>query len=181
MQDERRLAVERAYRDHVDDVYRVARAILGDAEAASDVTHEAYARAYERWDRYDPRRPVRPWLQGIAANLALDALRRRRVRRIVARLEDVGDLAHGDQLDPASDIVRRHAVEDGLATLRPEVRAALVLRHYHGYDYAEIASLLGTSPGNVGSMLSRGHAALRACLAAVLDEAPAALARRAVR
>ena len=45
--------------------------------------------------------------------------------------------------------------------LKPEARAALVLRHYYGYDYAEIARFLRTSPGNVGSILSRAHATLR--------------------
>ena len=48
-----------------------------------------------------------------------------------------------------------------LADLKPDVRAALVLRHYYGYDYAEIAGFLRTSPGNVGSILSRAHASLR--------------------
>ena len=37
----------------------------------------------------------------------------------------------------------------------------LVLRHYYGYDYAEIAGFLRTSPGNVGSILSRAHGSLR--------------------
>ena len=51
-----------------------------------------------------------------------------------------------------------------MADLKPDVRAALVLRHYYGYDYAEIAGFLRTSPGNVGSILSRAHATLRARL-----------------
>jgi DNA-directed RNA polymerase specialized sigma24 family protein len=39
-----------------------------------------------------------------------------------------------------------------------------VLRHYYGYEYAEIAAFLGTKPGSVGSTLSRAHAQLRAAL-----------------
>jgi hypothetical protein len=49
----------------------------------------------------------------------------------------------------------------------------VVLRHFYGYDYAEIASFLGTNPGNIGSLLSRAHADLRRLLAA---ESPAAKA-----
>ena len=47
----RRQAIERAYREHADDVYRVAYAILRDPDAAMDVTQEAFARAFERWEQ----------------------------------------------------------------------------------------------------------------------------------
>lgn len=156
----RREAVEQAYREHRDDVYRVAYAILRDTEAAGDATHETFARAFERWDRYDANRPLRPWLHAIAVHEALDAARRRRVRLLaMPALVNQSRTAAGD--DPEAIASRRHLVDEALSTLRPAVRAALVLRHYYGYDYAEIAQQLGTSPGNVGSMLSRGHAALR--------------------
>ncbi len=178
-EDELRLAaVDRAYRDHVDDVYRVAFAILREPESASDAVHEAFARAFERWDRYDSARPLRPWLQRIVVNVALDAIRRRKVRAIaVTPLEEdrtgasrgvvgrVAGMDEGRSGDPATWVAQRALVDEGLAALGPAPRAAIVLRHYYGYDYAEIAAALGTSEGNVGSMLSRAHATLRARLA----------------
>lgn len=164
----RRTAVERAYREHADGAYRIAYAILRDPEEASDAVHEAFARAYRSWERYDEQRPLGPWLGRIVARVSLDAARRRRVRSIRAVRMDHRDSAggRGDGWagDPAGPVERRRIVEDCLDSLRPEARAALVLRHYHGYDYAEIAAALGTSPGNVGSILSRAHAALRARL-----------------
>ena len=78
--DLRRQAVERAYREHADDVYRVAYAILRDPDAAADATHDTFARAFERWEQYDANRPLRAWLHGIVTHAALDAVRRRRVR-----------------------------------------------------------------------------------------------------
>jgi RNA polymerase sigma-70 factor (ECF subfamily) len=156
----RREAVDRAYREHHDDVYRVAYAILRDAEAAVDATHETFARAFERWERYDDRRPLRAWLHGIATHEALDTLRRRRVRQIATPVLASLQAAR-DGGDPQAVASQRALVSDALAALQPAVRAALVLRHYYGYDYAEIAAQLGTSPGNVGSMLSRAHATLR--------------------
>jgi RNA polymerase sigma-70 factor (ECF subfamily) len=171
----RRSAVERAYRDHADHVYRVAFAILHDSEAASDATHDAFARAYERWEQYDANRPLRAWLHGIVAHAALDAIRRRRVRERTARaLGHVSELTEDSRAgDPAGDAVRHRVVEEGLATLTPQARAVVVLRHYYGYDYAEIASFLQTSPGNVGSLLSRAHADLRLQLAVGSDADPA--------
>ena len=59
-----------------------------------------------------------------------------------------------------------------LGDLKPDARAALVLRHYYGYDYAEIAAVPADEPGNVGSILSRAHATLRARLAAEATEPP---------
>jgi RNA polymerase sigma-70 factor (ECF subfamily) len=169
----RRAAVDSAYRDHADDVFRVAYAILRDSDAAADATHDTFARAYERWDQYDADRSLRAWLHGIVTNASLDALRRRRVRaRTVAIVGRVGEIASGGAApDPAPEIVRRHVVDAGLAAIAPTARAAVVLRHYYGYDYAEIAAFLRTSPGNVGSILSRAHAELRHRLAA---EAPPA-------
>ena len=66
--------------------------------------------------------------------------------------------------DPADAAVERDRLAAALGDLRPDARAALVLRHYYGYDYNEIAGFLRTSPGNVGSILSRAHGSLRARL-----------------
>jgi RNA polymerase sigma-70 factor (ECF subfamily) len=181
-QDLRWQAVERAYRDHADDVYRVALAILRDPDEAVDATHDTFARAFDRWHQYDADRSLRAWLHGIVSNAAIDDLRRRRVRRLsapaIGRLSDPSEGA-----DPAVEVTARDLVEEALSTLEPNARAALILRHYYGYDYAQIAAFLGTSPGNVGSILSRSHATLRRRLeAADVDTAtdPAA-SRRATR
>ena len=162
----RRSAVERAYRDHVDDVYRVAFAILREPEAASDATHEAFARAFERWHQYDANRSLRAWLHGIASHTALDMLRRRGVReRAIPILGRVAEIGRREGPDPAVAAAEREVVEEGLAQLQPRARAVLVLRHYYGYDYADIAEFLGTSSGTVGSLISRAHADLRRLLA----------------
>ncbi|HEY8239617.1 MAG TPA: RNA polymerase sigma factor [Candidatus Limnocylindrales bacterium] len=156
-------AADQAYRDHANDVYRVAYGILRDPDEALDATHDTFARAWERWDQYDSQRPLRGWLHGIVVHVSLDQLRRRRVRRLalpqlgrspVARLET-------STADIADDVVRREVVDRALDELKPSVRATLVLRHYYGYDYAEIGSMLGVSSGTVGSTLSRAHAVLR--------------------
>ena len=162
-------AVEVAYRDHADDVYRVALAILRDPETAVDITHDTFARAFDRWEQYDSARPLRAWLHGIVSHAALDALRRRRVR--AHALQTSGRIREADVVgrlegDPALQVAETDAIDAALAELKPDARAALVLRHYYGYDYAEIAGFLRTSPGNVGSVLSRAHATLRVRLAA---------------
>jgi RNA polymerase sigma-70 factor, ECF subfamily len=169
---ERDRAADQAYRDHANDVYRVAYGILRDPDDALDATHEAFARAWERWDQYDSQRPLKGWLHGIVVHLALDQLRRRRVRRLALPvLGRATTLERTTQPDPADEVSRRQIVDRALDGLRPEVRATLVLRHYYGYDYAQIGTFLGISSGTVGSTLSRAHAAIRRRLEA---EDPAA-------
>lgn len=157
-------AADQAYRDHANDVYRVAYGILRDPDEALDATHDTFARAWERWDQYDSQRPLKGWLHGIVVHLSLDQLRRRRVRRLALPLlgrSTVAPIESSMNRDPADDVARRQLVESVLDGLRPEVRATLVLRHYYGYDYAQIGSLLGMSSGTVGSTLSRAHTAIR--------------------
>ena len=157
-------AVDLAYREHAPEVYRVAFGVLRDRDEAMDATHDAFARAWERWDQYDSQRSLLAWLHGIVVHVALDQLRRRRVRHLAipalgrASLDDIGGRPG---LDPASDFARREVVDGALASLEPRTRAALVLRHYYGYDYTQIGAFLGMGSGTVGSTLSRAHALLR--------------------
>ncbi len=169
-------AVERAYRDYADDVYRVAFAILRDPDGAIDITHDTFARAFEHWDQYDANRPLRAWLHGIVSHAALDALRRRRVRAVA--LPSIGAIREAivsrddavTEPDPAARIVDRDEIATAIRDLRPDARAALVLRHYYGYDYEQIGRFLKTSSGNVGSILSRAHSSLRARLTYVASD-----------
>lgn len=135
----RREAVERAYRDHADDVYRIALAILHDPDAAVDATHDTFARAFERWEQYDANRPLRAWLHGIVSHAALDQVRRRTVRTrampIVGRILEMPVASAGDHADPALEIAQRDLIAGALAGLKPDARAALVLRHYYGHYY----------------------------------------------
>ena len=174
---ERDRVADQAYRDHANDVYRVAYGILRDPDDALDATHDTFARAWERWDQYDSQRPLKGWLHGIVVHLALDQLRRRRVRRLALPVlgRATATLERTTQPDAADEVARRQIVERALDGLRPEVRATLVLRHYYGYDYAQIGTFLGISSGTVGSTLSRAHAAIRRRLQAE-DPAAAELA-----
>jgi RNA polymerase sigma-70 factor, ECF subfamily len=179
-------AADQAYRDHANDVYRVAYGILRDPDEALDATHDTFARAWERWDQYDSQRPLRGWLHGIVVHVALDQLRRRRVRRLAIPNLGRSPVAHLETSvgDAADDVARRELVDRALDGLKPTVRATLVLRHYYGYDYAEIAAMLGMSSGNVGSTLSRAHAAIRQRLedaAPPGTSAPAAASARMAR
>jgi RNA polymerase sigma-70 factor (sigma-E family) len=133
--------------------YRVAWRLLGNAAAAEDVAAEALARAFARWPhvRALPYRDA--WVLRVAANLSLDALRRRPPQL---------DPQHAR--DPSDAAATRLALGAALRALPPRQRDAVVLRYLHGYSEAEVASVLGVAPGTVKTHVRRGLDALRSRL-----------------
>src|SRR3954471_2405207 len=97
-EDARRLATEA--RDRVrfeeealefsDQVYRVARRLVGSREEAEDLVQDAYARAFRSWQQFTPGTNLRAWLLRILTNLNIDRGRR------VQRTPDVQPLEEGD-------------------------------------------------------------------------------------
>jgi len=140
---------------------RVAYGIVGERGMADDVTQDAYATAYRERDRYRGDGPPEAWLYRIVVNAALGALRRQRVRWIVPLDPEVDDRPAGGSASMTDHI----ALVEGLQHLDPRARAAVVLRYYLDLDYARIATILGTSESNVGSILSRSLDRLRLVMA----------------
>jgi RNA polymerase sigma-70 factor (ECF subfamily) len=132
--------------------YRAAYLVVHDAAAAEDIAQEAFLAALRNLDRFDRRRPFRPWLHRIVVNRAIDWTRARELR---AELELVDAGA-----DPRPPEIGRDAVE-ALSALPPDHRAVIVLRHLLGYSPGEIASMLDLPRGTVNSRLRRGLDQLR--------------------
>jgi RNA polymerase sigma-70 factor, ECF subfamily len=137
-------------------VYRTILGICGDAALAADLTQDAYVLAYQRRATFRGEVPADAWLHRIAVNTALSGLRRRRVRWAEPLDATVHDRATAPPNEPVDTDLQR-----ALLLLQPQARAAIVLRYYVDLDYATIATILGTSSGNVGSLLNRALDRLR--------------------
>jgi RNA polymerase sigma-70 factor (ECF subfamily) len=144
---------------------RLARAVLGDAEAADDAAQDAFLAALRNLPRFDPRRPFGPWLARIVSNAAIDALRRRSVRSAEPLDESIA----------ASAVPPDRAAENGelsarlraaLAELPERQRSAVTLFDAEGYSHAEIAEILGVPVGTVRSDVFHARRRLRERLAA---------------
>jgi RNA polymerase sigma-70 factor, ECF subfamily len=150
------------YRSSRDDVYAYVLTLLRDRAAAEDVTAIAFERAYRRRRTFDRRRgDERGWLFGIARNAALDELRRsRRTATLVVDPEDVSEdaLVSEDGEDMA---VRRASVREALEALNPRERELIALKFHAGLSNAELASVLGVSESNAGTLLHRAVQKLR--------------------
>jgi RNA polymerase sigma-70 factor (ECF subfamily) len=108
--------------------------------------------------RFDGRSRFGTWVYRIATNAALDELRRRRRRPTPDEEALVARPGRGAPED--DEVVARMDVDVALQQLRPEFRAAVVLRDLCGLDYEEIGEVLGIPPGTVRSRIARGRANL---------------------
>jgi RNA polymerase sigma-70 factor, ECF subfamily len=132
-----------------------------------DVAQDTFLQVFQRLASFSPGGAAKlsTWILTIAARRSIDELRKQRPA-LVADLESTSE-ARGDERALRKELVA--AIEGALRELSPELRAAFVLREYHGLDYAEIARALAIDLGTVKSRLSRARAALRARLAEVHD------------
>lgn len=133
----------------------------GDREAAAELFQDTFLKVYRARDSWDPRRPVKPWLFGIAANTATDQIRRKVRRPEAVTLEEWDAPSPGhDQRTEA-----RLALERGIAAMPDGLREAFVLGAVQGFDHNEVATTLSISPTNARARISRGRAWLRHFLA----------------
>lgn len=172
-----RAGEEGAYRDllhrHGGRLLAVARRLMRDEEAARDCLQEALISAFRAIDRFEGRAALTTWLHRIVVNACLMKLRSRR-----GTLEDPVDpqlaVFDGDglrdgptQLAPfdADELIAqkqvREQVRKGIESLPDGHRIVLILRDIEGLGTAEVAKLLGMTPGAVKMRLHRARLALR--------------------
>ena len=154
-------------------VYNIALRMTGNSEDASDMTQEAFIKAYNSLQSFRGDSKFSVWLYRIATNVCLDFLRSKSRRPTVSlSVED----NEGDevQLDVADEIqspellldrqMTRESVRRGLETLSPEYRQILLLREIQGLSYDEISQALGLEVGTVKSRIFRARKKLCAFL-----------------
>jgi len=144
-----------AAKRHLDDVHAFLVYLTGDRAVAEDLTAETFARALERWHRYDPRRGG---ARQVARSAALDHFRaedrrrRREGRYAVAELRESAEPVFGEGLSPA--------LERALAQLSAAEREVVALRIVLELDGEGAARVLGISTTACSTRLSRALAKL---------------------
>ncbi len=144
---------------HLDEVHAYLVYLIGDRATAEELTAETFARALERWHRFDPRRAgPRTWLCRLARSTALDHFRaeerrrRREGRYAVAEARESGEAVFGEGLSPA--------LEQALARLSAAEREVVALRVLLELEGEAAARVLGISATACSTRLSRALAKL---------------------
>jgi len=126
-----------------------------------DLVQEVMIRLYEYRHRYDPARPFRPWLFGIAVFVWKNARRQRgreqaRIERWAMGAELTAPSSDPD--DRAQTLEEAERVRRAVQGLPEAERLPLLLRHYHGLSYAEIQQALEIP---LGTVKTRIHTAVQ--------------------
>jgi RNA polymerase sigma-70 factor (ECF subfamily) len=154
-----------------DQVYRVARHLVGSKEEAEDLVQETYARAFRSWRSFTPGTNLRAWLLRILTNLNIDRGRRRQRAPETQPLEE-GDYFLYNRLeestvDGAVDqerVVERLSQDDvvtALSAVPHDFRDVIVLVDIGDFSYADAAQILDIPIGTVMSRLHRGRRILK--------------------
>ena len=154
-------------------IYRMVR----DRELAEDLAQETFIKVLNAIERYRPEFKFSSWIFKIANNATIDHLRRKELDtlsleggpdattpdRIEATALKIGDTTE----NPLEELEARElgsAIERAIATLRPEYKACIILRHVDGRPYEEISEILDLPLGTIKTYIHRARAELRELL-----------------
>jgi len=154
-------------------IYRMVR----DRELAEDLAQDTFIKVLNHIDRYRPEFKLSSWLFKIANNVAIDHLRRRQLETVSidgsphAQTADAIEATSfdvvGQQESALDELEARElgtAIEQAIASLRPEYRSCIMLRHVDGRSYEEIAATLDLPLGTVKTYIHRARHELRRAL-----------------
>jgi RNA polymerase sigma-70 factor, ECF subfamily len=142
-------------------LYNAAYRITRGREDAVDATQAAFVKAYEKLPSFDFNHRFFSWIYRIALNEALDIAGRRRRE---AGLDDAPEPVGGDIEDEYAEVERSRFVQRALMELPPDGRALIVLRHFQGLSYGDIAEILRVPEKTVKSRLFTARQRLRQVL-----------------
>ena len=160
-----------------DQVYRVARRLVGSREEAEDLVQQTYERAFRSWKQFTPGTNLRAWLLRILTNLNIDRGRRQQRTPQTTPLDnEAGDYflynkleAQVPEANPDEERVieklSQDSIVDALAEVPHDFRDVIVLVDIGEFSYADAAQILDIPMGTVMSRLHRGRRILKKNLA----------------
>ncbi len=160
--------------------YRLVQRFVSNPEDASDLTQDAFIRAYQGLGDFKSQCQFYSWLYRITVNLCIDFLRKKsRSEVLLYDSDDSGELPMANIADPRSESpakavenkeLRAH-IRRAVRRLPPKQRQIFVLRHWNGLSLKDIAAVVGRSDGTVKAHLLHAHRNLRKHLRSYLREA----------
>ena len=151
---------------HLDDLYRAALRLTGNAAEAQDLTQDTCLRAFERLDQLRSPAAARVWVFTILRSIFLRRIERQS-RTVDVQIIDSPLLETSEVLQDTYEALRPiqetplGEVREALGRLPLPFREPLVLAHVGGFSYKEISEILAIPLGTVMSRLFRARRLLR--------------------
>jgi RNA polymerase sigma-70 factor (ECF subfamily) len=155
------------YGHHKRRVYSLCLRMMGNVEAAEDLTQEAFLQLYRKIETFRGDSAFSTWLHRITVNVVLMHLRKKKLPEVSLdeTLEPVEDGGARKEI-AAQDLhlvglIDRVTLDRAIEDLAPGYRIMFVLHDVEGYEHREIAEMLGCSIGNSKSQLHKARLKLR--------------------
>jgi RNA polymerase sigma-70 factor (ECF subfamily) len=168
-----RLAFAELVELYKDKLYNLSYRMTGNPQEAEDVAQEAFLKAYANLEKYDPKHKFSTWIYRIATNLCIDRMRKKKPDySLDAEVDGIegGDMYSrlpSSELTPEEEVVRaemQSEVQQAIANLPENYRAAVILKYMHDMSLQEIADILEVPVSTVKTRIHRGREALRMSL-----------------
>jgi len=150
-----------------DRAFAVAFGVMGNKHDASDMTQEAFIKVFKNIKKFNFQSAFNTWLHRIVKNVCIDELRKRKRGSVIsldaAISSDDGEYAMqiADDSPGVQEILEREESRkfmwEALEELKENHRLVLVLADIKGYDYSEVADMIGVPVGTVKSRISRAR------------------------
>jgi len=156
---------------------------LQDIEKAKDIRQEVFLRVYKAAKRYKPSAKFSTWLYRITLNCCLDELRNEKKKNRIPLETDYEDNTGKrwlleetliDRSDLPDEIAEKNEITQivkcAIAQLPDEQRAVVIMRHYEGLKFKEIAEIMDCPESTVKSRMYYGMEHLRRLLSCLQIE-----------
>ena len=161
-------ALEAFFEHYFDRVYAYLRRLVGEDHLAEDLVQDVFLHVHRSFPRYDPGRPLSPWVFTIAMNKVRDHWRSRQSQedRRVGSVDDegLGGSLASEAPTPSGRLEGLEsgaAVEAAIADLPPLLRETFVLRFYEEFSFEEIGALVDRNETAIRKRYSRALGELR--------------------
>ena len=141
-------------KQHADGVYRFVLKQLGDRDASRDVVQDSFEKMWKKLETIDATK-AKTYLFTTAYHTMVDHIRKESKKSALSEVDE-NRHSHSTQYSDLKELLNK-----GLELLPEVQKAALLLRDYEGYDYAEIGRITGLSESQVKVYIFRARTFLK--------------------
>lgn len=156
---ERELMIEKLIRDYGNDVLRLAFMYLKDKYLAEDAFQEVFIKVYHNWDNFRNESSEKTWIIRITINVCKDMMKNNWFKKV--SFYSFEDIYNGEVSNNVADEIEKKLLFEEILRLPDKYKEVIILYYYQGFRVSEIATILETTTGTVGSLLSRARDMLK--------------------
>jgi RNA polymerase sigma-70 factor (ECF subfamily) len=167
----RKLEFEELTLPYLDSLYGFAMVLTANSDDAHDLVQDSYLRAFRFYHRYEHTANYKAWLFTLTKNLFINRYHQRAREISLSDIDIVDDEPYESPAplllfayDRHERGIFRRDIESALTAMPDKLRLAVLLKDVEGFDYKEIAEIMGCPLGTVMSRLSRGRNLLKRSL-----------------